>query len=187
MVSCRRPACAGTAEPRAREVPTECIASRQPMVSRVWSRLGRGSVEAGNGPASADSPGQQASPGDSSARGFTAIERSRFTVHVGCRAGWPGVGDPAWIAPGTALAATARWARVRLGIDSCPPAERCQRPPNPVMVMPWTKKRWAKMKSTRMGASMIVLTANTISQRCTSKSLNILIPTARGNLSMVLR
>lgn len=74
-----------------------------------------------------------------------------------------------------------------LGNRSQSAGGRCQRPPKPVIVMPWTKNRWAKMKSTRMGASMMVLTANTISQCCTSKSLNILTPTAKGNLSMVLR
>ena len=189
MVSCSHPACAGVAEPRAQEVRCQRNASL-PGTPRC-----RG---CGPGASVGDQSRQATVPRlptvrvnkrprvDFSARGFIATEGNRSNVHMGRR--WCGMaGDPAWIVPGTAWAGPARGARVHLGIDSRPPADRCQRPPNPVMVMPWTKKRWAKMKSTRMGASMIVLTANTISQCCTSKSLNILTPTARGNLSMVLR
>lgn len=61
------------------------------------------------------------------------------------------------------------------------------RPPKPVMVMPCTKNRCAARKRIRMGASMMVLTANTISQRCTSKSLYSFTPSAIGNLSIVRR
>ncbi len=180
---CRR----GRAAGKGSAGPTECIASRQPMVSTVWSRRRSGSSRSRQRSPADRQSGSTSIPGRFLGPRFHCHRTEPFHRSRGLPCGIAGVGDPAWIAPGTALAATARWARVCLGIDSYPPAERCQRPPNPVMVMPWTKKRWAKMKSTRMGASMIVLTANTISQRCTSKSLNILIPTARGNLSMVLR
>ena len=184
MVSCRHPACAGTAEPRAEGTGS--------LVLNGIHRLSAARGVEGVVPVAGRDQSRQATVRvNECLRGIAQFVAAS-----------PSNGDAA---PFTETAGGAEGLGLRLGLRrellglrralgtgtlenrSQSTGRRCQRPPNPVMVMPWTKKRWAKMKSTRMGASMIVLTANTISQCCTSKSLNILTPTARGNLSMVLR